>query len=162
MVIAWPINLNVSCKLHLYSLQKTRSPLGPRLLRRIRNTHPLNYYNLKGKDKDVHFSFLIWGIILWIELSWPEKNEDDCFTDDTRENQMFCIILVIGVASWQLQMLLTTLWKWWTTLNCAKFARYPFSALVWLGAWLWHPCLYAYDLAWSSRFLQAGWNFWIV
>ena len=42
MVIARPINLNVSCKLHLYSLQTTRSPPGPRL----ENTHPRNYYNL--------------------------------------------------------------------------------------------------------------------
>ena len=29
MVIARPIDLNASCKLHPYSLQRTRSPLGP-------------------------------------------------------------------------------------------------------------------------------------
>ena len=29
MVIAWPIYLNVSCKLLLYSLQRTQSPPGP-------------------------------------------------------------------------------------------------------------------------------------
>ena len=55
MVIAQPINLNVSFKLHLYSLQGTRSPPGPRLLSRIGNTHPINYYNLKDKDIDLHF-----------------------------------------------------------------------------------------------------------
>ena len=33
MVTARRINVNVSCKLHLYSLQRTRSPPGPRLPR---------------------------------------------------------------------------------------------------------------------------------
>ena len=54
MIIARPINLNVSCKLHPYSLQRTRSPPGPRLPKRIGNTYPRNYYNLKGKDIDIH------------------------------------------------------------------------------------------------------------
>ena len=67
VVIAQPINLNVFFKLHPYSLQKTRSPPGPRLPKRIRNTHPRNYYDLKGKDIDLHFLFLSRGIILW---SW--------------------------------------------------------------------------------------------
>ena len=58
MVIAWPINLNVSCKLHLYSLQRTRSPPGPHLPKTIRNIHLRNYYDLKGKDIDLHFLFL--------------------------------------------------------------------------------------------------------
>ena len=57
MVITLPINLNVSCKLHLYSLQRTWSPPGPRLPKRIRNMHPHNYYDLKGKDIDLHFLF---------------------------------------------------------------------------------------------------------
>ena len=39
----------MSCKLHMYSLQRTRLPLGPRLPKRIRNTLPHNYYDLKGK-----------------------------------------------------------------------------------------------------------------
>ena len=56
MVIAWPINLNVSCKLHPYSLQRTRSPPEPLLPKRIRNTHSCNYYHLKGKDIGVYFS----------------------------------------------------------------------------------------------------------
>ena len=73
MIIARPINLNVSCKLHLYSLQWTRSPSGPHLPKRIRNMHPCNYYDLKGKDIDVYFSFLSRGIILWIESPWPEN-----------------------------------------------------------------------------------------
>ena len=57
MVIAQPNNLNVFCKSYPYSLQRTRSPPGPRLPRRIGNTHPRNYYNLKGKVIDVHFLF---------------------------------------------------------------------------------------------------------
>ena len=67
------INPNVSCKLHPYCLQKTRSPPGPRLPKRIRNTHPCNYHDLKGKAMDVHFSFLSRGVILWIEIPWPEN-----------------------------------------------------------------------------------------
>ena len=55
MVIARPNNLNVSCKLHPYSLQRTWSPPpGPRLPKKLRNTHPRNYYDLKGKGIDVH------------------------------------------------------------------------------------------------------------
>ena len=57
MAIAWPINLNVSCKLHLYFLQRTQSPPGPCLPKRIWNMHPSNYYDLKGKDLDLHFLF---------------------------------------------------------------------------------------------------------
>ena len=74
MVIARPLDLNVSCKLHLYSLQRTRSPPEPRLPKRIRNTHPRNYYDLRGKDIDLYFLFLSRGIILWIELPWPENS----------------------------------------------------------------------------------------
>ena len=65
MVIVQPINLNVSCNLYLYSLQRTWSPPGPHLHRRIENMHPQNYYNLKGENIDIHFSFLSRGIILW-------------------------------------------------------------------------------------------------
>ena len=50
MVIAGSINLNVSCKLHPYSLQRTRLPPVTRLPRRIGNKHPRDYFNLKGKD----------------------------------------------------------------------------------------------------------------
>ena len=57
MVIAHPTNLNESCKLHPYSLQRIWSPPGPRLLKRIRNMHPRNYYDLKSKDVDVDFLF---------------------------------------------------------------------------------------------------------
>ena len=38
MVFARPINLNVFCKLHPYSLQRNRSPPGPHIPQRIRNT----------------------------------------------------------------------------------------------------------------------------
>ena len=78
MVIARPINLNLSCKLHPYSLQRTRSPPEPCLLRRIGNTHLHNYYNLKDNDTDVHFTFLSWGIILWIELPRTENPVTTC------------------------------------------------------------------------------------
>ena len=57
IIIAQLINLNVSYKLHLYSLQRTWSPPGPRLPKRIRNMHPRNYYEFKGKDTDVYFFF---------------------------------------------------------------------------------------------------------
>ena len=79
MVIARLIKLNVSCELYLYSLQRTRSPPGPHLPKKIRNTHLHDYYDLKGKDIDVYFSFSFFffflsrGIILWIELPWPEN-----------------------------------------------------------------------------------------
>ena len=62
IVIAWPINLNMSCKLHPYSLQRTWSLPGPRLPKRIRNTHRRNYYDFKGKD-----SYLI-------QLDWLNIN----------------------------------------------------------------------------------------
>ena len=67
MVIVQPINLNMSYKLYSYSLQKTQSPPGPRLPGGIRNMHLRNYYDLKGKDIELHF-FLSREIILWIEL----------------------------------------------------------------------------------------------
>ena len=54
MAIAWPINLNVSWKLHSYSLQRTRSHPGTLFPKRIRKTHPHNYYNHNGKKIDVH------------------------------------------------------------------------------------------------------------
>ena len=63
----------MSCKLNPCSLQKTRLPPRPRLPKRIRNTHLRNHYGFKGKDIDVYFSFLSRGIILWIELPWPEN-----------------------------------------------------------------------------------------
>ena len=70
MVITRPIKLNVSGKLHTYSLKKTRSPQRPCLPYRIRNTHPRNYHNLKGKDIHVYFSFLS----RWIILPWPDNS----------------------------------------------------------------------------------------
>ena len=61
MVIAQLINLNVSCKLHPYSFQRTQLPPGLRLPKKIRNTHPRNYYDLKGKDIDVHIDETLTG-----------------------------------------------------------------------------------------------------
>ena len=80
MVIARPINVNLSCKLHPYPLQKTRSPPGPRLPRRIGNTHPCNYDELKRKNIHVHFLFFFFKsrILLWIEL---KKNERKCTSE---------------------------------------------------------------------------------
>ena len=99
MSTAQLINLNVSCKLHPYSLQRTRSVLGSHLPKGIRNLHPSNYYDLKDKDIDVYFSFLSRGIILWIELPRPEnpantytqhmETPDSCF-NLTRSHQQ-CI-----------------------------------------------------------------------
>ena len=57
MVIVRLINLNMSCKLHPFSLQRTRWSPGPRLDKRFRNTHLRKYYDLKGKDRDLHFLF---------------------------------------------------------------------------------------------------------
>ena len=52
MVIARPNNLNMSCKLHPYSFQRTRSPhpLGPRLPKKLRNMHPRNYYTSGARE----------------------------------------------------------------------------------------------------------------
>ena len=97
MVIAWPINLNVSCKLHPYSLQRTRSPPEPRLPKRIRNMHPRNYYDLNGKDIDEHFSFISRENILWIgvvyanivncALKWYILNQESIL-----ENEMHTLL----------------------------------------------------------------------
>ena len=71
LVVVRPINLNESCELHPYSLQRIRSPPEPCLPSRIRNTHPCNYYNLKGKDVDVHFLF--WVEELYCELYYHNQ-----------------------------------------------------------------------------------------
>ena len=63
MVIARPINPNMSCKLHPYSLQRTWSPQGPRLLRRIGNMHLRNYFLLLKKEK-MYIISLPWGVII--------------------------------------------------------------------------------------------------
>ena len=80
MVIAWSIN--VSCELHPYFFQWTRSTLGPRLPKRIRNTHPRNYYYLKGKDIYiyiyiyVYFSFLRRGIVLSLQMDVCNRHRE--------------------------------------------------------------------------------------
>ena len=51
--IRWWINLNESCQLHPYFLQRTWSLPGPCLPKMIRNMDSRNYYNLKGKDIDI-------------------------------------------------------------------------------------------------------------
>ena len=50
IVIARPNNLNVFCKLHPYSFQRTRSPPGPRLPKKLRSTHPRNYYTPGARE----------------------------------------------------------------------------------------------------------------
>ena len=73
IVIVWSVNLNVSYKLHPYSL------LSMDLTCLQATSSQRNYYNLKGKDiRDVHFFFFFFfffgrGIILWIRLPWPEN-----------------------------------------------------------------------------------------
>ena len=68
MVIVRPIDLNVSCKLHPYSSQRTRSPPRPRLPKRIRNTRPRNYYGSisSGGDYGIH---CWWDLIRSKQLS---------------------------------------------------------------------------------------------
>ena len=73
MVIAWPINLNVSCKLHPYSLQRTQSPSGLRLPKRNGNTHPHNCYNLKSKEIDENFLFIFKEEELYCELNKHDR-----------------------------------------------------------------------------------------
>ena len=70
MVIAQPINLSVSCKLHPNSLQRTRSPPVPRLPRKIGNTHLRIYHNLKGKDINVNFPFFFWLRNYIVRIFW--------------------------------------------------------------------------------------------
>ena len=70
MVIAQPINLNVSCKLYPYILQWIRSPLEPSLPKRIGNTHPHNYYNLKGKDIYIYIPWLVIWVSLVCDVDW--------------------------------------------------------------------------------------------
>ena len=70
MLIAWLINLNVSCKLHPNSLQRIRSPPRPGLPKWIRNTRPRNYYDLKGKDIDIY----LWKGNLRVGLSLFQDN----------------------------------------------------------------------------------------
>ena len=61
----------MSSKLHPYSLQRTQSSPGPRLPKRIRNTHPRNHYDLKGKDIDLHFLFQV--VELYCELNYHNR-----------------------------------------------------------------------------------------
>ena len=58
MVIMWPINLNVSYKLH------PRSSPGPRLPKRFGNTHSHNYYNLKGQNRCPVFLYVARNCLL--------------------------------------------------------------------------------------------------
>ena len=55
----------MSCKLHSYSSQKTQSPQGPRLPKKIGNTHLRNHYNLKGKEIDVNCTSR-WSLALFV------------------------------------------------------------------------------------------------
>ena len=70
MVIARLINLNVSCKLHPYFLQRTRSTLGPRLPKRIGNSHPRHYYNPRVRIYMYIFFFKLRNYIVnWITMT---------------------------------------------------------------------------------------------
>ena len=55
-----------------------RSPLRPRLPRKFRNTHPRNYYDLKGKGIDVHF--------FYCELNYNDQKIRWTPTHDIREH----------------------------------------------------------------------------
>ena len=67
MLNARPINLNVLQVTSVLFTEDTVTPphthTRPRLPKKMRNTHPRNYYDLKGKGIDVHiFFFLSRGI----------------------------------------------------------------------------------------------------
>ena len=53
MAIAWPINLMCLVSYIRNSLQRTQSPPESHLPKRIGDIHMHNYYDLKGKEKDV-------------------------------------------------------------------------------------------------------------
>ena len=60
MLIARPNNLNVFCKLHPNTFQRTRSPPPrPCLPMKLRNTHLRNYYGLRGKGMKFLFKLII-------------------------------------------------------------------------------------------------------
>ena len=84
MVIARPTSLNLSCKLQPYSLQGTWSPPRPRLPKKIRNIYSRNYYDLKGMDIDVYFSFLVEE--LYCELNYHDQKIRRTLTHDIRKH----------------------------------------------------------------------------
>ena len=51
--------------------------------------------------------FLSYKIEKWVIVGW-----------NTWVNQKFCTILVIWGTIWQLLMLLSRSWRWWTALDC--------------------------------------------
>ena len=69
-------------------LQKTQSPPGLRLPKRTRNTHQHNYYDPKGKDTDVHFSFFFYVEEFYCELNnHDQKKKDKCNPESVLENE---------------------------------------------------------------------------
>ena len=101
MAIAWLINLNVSCKLHLYSLQRTRSPPGPRLHKRIRNTHLRNYYDLKGKDIDLRFLFYLEELYCELKKTFSVF-ELWTFVRSPRHFLLRCFCQTLSCSTWKL------------------------------------------------------------
>ena len=119
MVTAWLINLNVSCKLHSYFLQKTLSPPGPRLPRRIGNTHTRNYYDLKGKDavEELYYEFCS----RWFDLQWGRSR----YTLLMRPNKVETAVRFTSY------LLLTFLRM--ESIHCNTDERRFWTALVWFG-----------------------------
>ena len=125
-------------------------PPGPRLPKKLRNTHPRNYYDLKGKGIDVHiFIFQVEELILWIELPWPENPPNtyarhtgtlDCCFDLIRSHQQcihycYCLTNTLGIRSF-MPFTRVFVWKWtqlqdWnlnsvtTTLQSSALATTP-------------------------------------
>ena len=82
MGLAWPINLNESCKLHPYSLERTRSPPGPRLPNScpmfpyvVRKCSPDFLVRVNQFTKSIHslFSFIFHSPVLTSDISRQSK-----------------------------------------------------------------------------------------
>ena len=95
MLIARPINLNVSGKLHPYSLQRIRSHPGSRLPKMITNTHLRNYYDLNDNDIDLHF-FKVEE--LYCELNYHDQKIQWTLTHDIR-NHWTIVSTFLGLSS---------------------------------------------------------------
>ena len=119
MVIARPINLNVSWKSHPYSLQRTRSPPGPRLPKRNRNTHLRNYYDFNSKYIDVHF-FLFQEEELYCELNFHDQKIRRTLTHDIRKHWAAVSTLLGMVIQVTIRVeVLTIVFYAFTTVSCS-------------------------------------------
>ena len=98
MVIARPNNLYVSCKLHPYSFQRTRSPPpGLRLPKKRRNAHPRNYYTSGQGNRCTYFLFLSKGINIVNWITMTRKSSEHLRTIYGNTGQLFRPYLISSV-----------------------------------------------------------------